>query len=63
MLFERNDTMLSNIYSSCKHNNFNNGIFTVGAAHKISILDMIQLNKNNQIKVKWIYDEYNLDVE
>jgi len=61
-LLERDVTMLDNIYNYCKKNYFERGIFTIGAEHKISILELIQQNKDNQIKINWIYDEYNIDI-
>lgn len=50
----RENTMLKNIYSYCQNNKFNNAIFTIGAAHRKSLLDKISIyDKTEQIKINW----------
>jgi hypothetical protein len=50
----RENQMLRNIYSYCRENNFEQGIFTIGAAHSKSILNKIsEFDRSERIKIHW----------
>ena len=54
---KRENEMLLNIYNYSKEHNFNTAIFTVGAAHRKSIIEKIpEFEKNNQQKLNWNFN-------
>ncbi len=53
---KRENEMLQNIYNYSKENNFNNAIFTVGFAHRKSIMQKItEFGDKSEIKINWIF--------
>lgn len=49
------NSMIENIYSYCKTDNFKTAVFMCGVAHRKSIIKKIKFkNDNNQIKINWI---------
>lgn len=44
---KRDIEMISNIYKYCNNHSFNRGLFFIGAAHRESIIDLIQSNVAN----------------
>lgn len=49
------DSMIHNIYSYCKKNDFNTAIFMCGAAHRKSIIEKVRRQYSHEsIKLNWI---------
>ena len=48
--------MLQNIYLYSQDHNYDRAIFTIGAAHRKSIIDKIfEYQKNEKVKLNWIF--------
>ena len=53
---KRETTMISNIYNYSKEHAFDNAVFTLGSAHRASIIQKIQEHeKTSEIKLNWIF--------
>jgi hypothetical protein len=53
---KREIQMLKNIYNYCQSTNFERAIFTIGAAHRKSLIEKIEVfQKNENIKLNWIF--------
>jgi hypothetical protein len=56
---KRENEMINNIYSYCKENSFDKGLFFIGAAHRESIIKKIKnCNETEEINLNWNYIEY-----
>ncbi len=54
----RENGMLQNIFNYCKLNQFNQGVFLLGFAHRKSIIEKIEnLQTTNEIKLNWKFYE------
>lgn len=52
---EYENSMMRNIYSFCKNNQFNSAIFMCGAAHRKSIIEKIKkFNELERININWV---------
>lgn len=52
---KRENTMLKNIYDYSSSNPFDRTVFTIGAAHRESIIQkVLKLSNSEKIKLKWI---------
>ena len=52
----REDVMISKIYDYCKENNFERGMFYIGAGHRSAIIEKTQkYNETAEIKITWNY--------
>ncbi|TDD77199.1 hypothetical protein [Flavobacterium caseinilyticum] len=52
----RENQMLQNIYLYSQDHNYDRAIFTIGAAHRKSIIDKIfEYQKNEKVKLNWIF--------
>ncbi|SEQ08919.1 hypothetical protein [Flavobacterium urocaniciphilum] len=48
------NSMMNNIYSYCKNNNFNSAIYLCGVAHRKSIIEKIEkFNSQEHLKLNW----------
>jgi hypothetical protein len=55
----REDVMISKIYDYCKENNFEKGLFYIGATHRSAIIEKTQkYNETSEIKITWNYLNY-----
>lgn len=55
----REDEMIRKIYDYCKKQNFERGMFYIGAGHRSSIIRKTQkYNGTSEIKIKWDYLNY-----
>ncbi|MBB6481541.1 hypothetical protein [Spirochaeta isovalerica] len=54
----REQEMISNIYQYCRDHDFERGLFFIGAAHRKSIIEMIQARFKDD-GVNWKYENYN----
>jgi len=56
---KRETEMINNIYSYCKNNKFDKGVFFIGAAHRESVINKIKKNKTTEIlNIDWNYLEF-----
>ena len=56
---KREIEMIKNIYSYCKNNKFDKGIFFIGAAHRESVINKIKKNKTTErLNINWSYLEF-----
>lgn len=52
---KRENQMLRNIYNYCQTANFERAVFTIGAAHRKSLIEKIaDFQKNENIKLNWL---------
>jgi hypothetical protein len=52
----RENHMLQNIYSYSKKHSYERAIFTIGAAHRNSIIEKLSgFQKNEKVKINWIF--------
>ncbi len=56
---KREYEMINNIYSYCENNKFNTGLFFIGAAHRESIIKIIQKHAGTEnVEINWNYSNY-----
>jgi hypothetical protein len=56
---KRENEMLANIYKYCKANDFDKGLFLIGAGHRASIIAKMQkFNETEDVKINWNYSNY-----
>jgi hypothetical protein len=55
----REDVMINKIYDYCKENNFERGMFYIGAGHRSAIIEKTQkFNEMSETKITWNYLNY-----
>jgi hypothetical protein len=56
---KRESVMIDNIYKYCKEHSFNTGLFFIGAGHRESIINKIEIPvKTENVKTNWNYSNY-----
>ena len=56
---KRENEMIKNIYTYSKEHEYNMGVFFIGAAHRKSIIQLIEKSNNNEsVKINWNYSNY-----